>query len=83
MDGYVQGEPGSEIPQIIIMYKKMDISSITLVAMSSVLVCGSSAVLAVLHCKRLCCFKKAEKKEVVDWVITVPETGQPRIVTRE
>jgi hypothetical protein len=60
----------------------MDISSITLVAMSSVLVCGSSAVLAVLHCRKLCCFKKVEK-EVVDWVTTIPETGQPRIITRE
>ena len=58
----------------------MDISSITLVVMSSILVCGSSAVLAVLHCKKLCCFKK---REVVDWVITVPDIGQPRIVTRE
>ena len=59
----------------------MDISSITLVVMSSILVCGSSAILAVLHCKKLCCFKKSENRGAVDWVITVPETGLPRTGT--
>jgi hypothetical protein len=56
----------------------MDISSITLVVMSSILICGSSAILAVLHCKKLCCFKKPETREAVDWVITVPQTGLPK-----